>query len=282
VTSNPKSEIETFQPFAAYLASRLSAFGIGGGRVVTARTPDEMAGLMRSATVDLYLDSPFPAALVRHGSRARPLLRRWKDGEAVYQSVIFARVDSGIDALDDLAGRVLAVESPNSTTGYFLPRTALFEAGFEPVHRVRPSARVSGHEVGLVFTSDDESTMAWVLHGRTAAGAMDRRKFVKYGGSRLDELKIIWESGELPRHLVMVRRDLEAELAAAIEETLIDMEYDDEGSRVLRQFEGTARFDRLPLPPDALFRPLLDAFALQNGIQPPAPGCPPHRPGACQ
>jgi phosphonate transport system substrate-binding protein len=282
VTSDPKTEIETLQPFATYVAARLSAFGIGDGRVITARTPDELGALMRRDAVDVYLDSPFSAALVRHEARARPILRRWKHGEAVYQSVIFVRVDSAIDTIDGLAGRVLAVESPHSTTGYFLPRKALFEAGYDLVHRVRPSARVAGGEVGFAFTADDESTMAWVLQGRAAAGAIDRGKFLQYGGARLDELKVIWESEELPRQLVMLRPGLDPGLAAAIEETLLTMEDDEEGRQVLQGFEGTTRFDRLEGPPEAILRSLLDSFALMNGEAPAAAGCPGRGPGGCR
>jgi phosphonate transport system substrate-binding protein len=70
----------------------------------------------------------------------RLVLRRWQRGKAEYQSLIFAKKDSGINSLQDLRGKVIAFEDPESTSGHFLPRFFLVKRGFKMVETNRPDA----------------------------------------------------------------------------------------------------------------------------------------------
>src|SRR5574337_80311 len=76
----PKEEVARYQPFTDYLAARLTTAGIREGRVVVTPSMAEMAIMMRKKQVDIFLDSPFPVAVVSMKSGAQPFLRRWKRG----------------------------------------------------------------------------------------------------------------------------------------------------------------------------------------------------------
>ena len=56
--------------------------------------------------------------------------------EATYRGQIIARTDSGIESLEDLAGRKFAYVDPASTSGFILPRSRLKQHGVERTHGI--------------------------------------------------------------------------------------------------------------------------------------------------
>lgn len=246
ISLDPGRDYEVFRPFADYLASRLGEVGIGTGKVVVSDSLSRMVAALERKSVDLYIDSPFPVAFVCERAGTRPILRRWKRGSRAYHSVIFARSDSGIVSADDLRGHVIAFGEPFSTTGFFLPKAALASAGLNLVGYADPAAAIPRDQVGYVFSNDAENTMFWVLKNKVAAGAVNADYFEALAGSRIDELRVILKTEEVPRNLVCVRSDLDPGVVQKVEEILLAMDQDEQGRRVLSEFEETTRFDRFP------------------------------------
>jgi phosphonate transport system substrate-binding protein len=246
ISLEPAAEVEKFWPLARYLAQQLQAEGIDHGRVVVTDNIRQMAAFVREGRVDLYLDSPFPVLAVSRLSGSRLLLRRWKRGLAEYHAVIFARQDSGISRVEDLQGKMIAFEEPFSSTGYFLPKLVLMQAGLQVVPKSEAADPVGRDEVGYVFSDTDESTMVWVLRGIVSAGAMDNHRFPTEAKGSLQSLKIIHETVAIPRHIVSARADLAPPLVARIKDILRHMDQLEEGKKVLQAFEGTTKFDDIP------------------------------------
>jgi phosphonate transport system substrate-binding protein len=241
----PAAEIKNFLPLARYLAQQLAPEGIAHGGVVVADSVRQMAVLLQDGKVDLYLDSPFPTLAVSRLSGSRLLLRRWKEGIDEYHSVIFARQDSGIHRLEDLQGQLIAFEKPFSTSGYFLPKLALLQAGLHVVPK-REEDPVRPDEVGYVFSRHDENTMVWVLRGKVLAGAIDSHRLPIAARGSLDRVQVIYRTFAVPRHIVSYRADLPSPLLARIREILLQMDQVEEGKNVLHAFERTTRFDEIP------------------------------------
>ncbi len=241
-----KDEMEDFQPFVDHLAERLEGVGIRRGRVVVVETLDAMAAAIGRGEVDVYIDSPFPVAVMKRRVGLRPLLRRWKKGVAEYRTLFFVRSDSPHRAIRDLGGEIVAFDDPFSTSGYLIPKAMLAAAGLAPTEHPHPSAAVPRGTVGYVFSKDDENTLAWVLKGRAAAGAIDDVGFEDLLGERMEDFRIIGRSVAVPRHVLGVRRDYPAPRLAALEDALLHMHEDAKGRRILADFQKTARFDRLP------------------------------------
>lgn len=246
VSLDPGREHEVFRPFANYLASHLGEVGIGTGRVVVSDSLSRMVEALRRGSVDIYIDSPFPVAFVCERGEARPILRRWKRGSQTYHSVIFARSDSGIETADDLRGHMVAFGEPFSTTGFLLPKATLASSGLKLVNYADSAAAVPSDQVGYVFSNDAENTLFWVLKNKVSAGAVNADYFAALAGSRIDELRIILSTEETPRNVVCVRSDLDPELVQKVEEVLLAMDDEEQGQKVLRDFEQTTRFDRFP------------------------------------
>jgi len=59
ISKDPANKIEAFQPMADYLATRLSDFGIRGGKVLVAPDMSTMVQYLKTGQADLFFDSPF-------------------------------------------------------------------------------------------------------------------------------------------------------------------------------------------------------------------------------
>jgi phosphonate transport system substrate-binding protein len=246
VSFNPAQEFEVFRPFADHVAARLHHIGIGRGRVEVAGSLSQMVEMLRMGRVDVFIDSPFPAAFVFTHGDMTPILRRWKRGADTYRSVVFTRAENGVDTVADLAGKIIAFGEPFSTTGFLLPKAALTSAGQRLVHYADPAASVPGDRVGYVFSNDAENTIFWVLKGKVSAGAVNADYYDALAGDLIDELQILHLTRAVPRNVVCVRNGLDSELVKAIQKVLLEMHLDDEGRAALLNFQETLRFDLFP------------------------------------
>jgi phosphonate transport system substrate-binding protein len=234
------------RPFADYVAARLHGEGIGTGRVVVVGSLSRMVEELREGRVDLFIDSPFPAAFVWKHAGVRPILRRWKRGSDSYRSTVFTRADSGIDSLDDLSGKIIAFGEPFSTSGFLMPKAALASAGLTLVNYEDPAAAIPDDRVGYVFSNDAENTLFWVLKEKVAAGAVNADYYESLAGARIGELRVLHETQAVPRNVVCVRESLDPDVERALEKVLLEMHLSEEGRAALDLFEETARFDRFP------------------------------------
>ena len=246
VSLNPTQEYEVVRPFADFVAANLHQVGIGRGRVVVVGSLSKMVEELREGKVDLLIDSPFPAVFVWQHADVEPILRRWKWGSDVYRSVVFTRADSGVESVDELAGKIIAFGEPFSTSGFLMPKAALVSAGLRLVNYEDPAASIPGDRVGYVFSNDAENTMFWVLKQKVIAGAVNADYFEALAGDRINELRVLHTTDAVPRNVVCVRNSLDQKVVRAIETLLLGMHLSDEGRASLERFEETTKFDRFP------------------------------------
>lgn len=262
ISQTIKEEVESAQPFADYLARHLRSLGVTSGRVAVATDIKKMGGLMKKQQVDIFFDSPYPVLEVSRISGAKPLLLRLKRGERTYRSLIFVRKDSGIESLGDLKEKFLSLEESFSTTGYMVPMSMLLQAGVAVKEYPDTKVPVAPGRVGYIFSKSDENTMFWVLNRRVAAGALDRRSFNKLGGKRRNELKIIQESIDIPRQILLHRSGLPPRWIAAIKKVLLKMHEDPNGKKALYEFNKTTKFVEFQTDPEAALRPVREMMDL--------------------
>jgi phosphonate transport system substrate-binding protein len=265
ISDDPASTIEDFQPLADYLAERLKDHGISEGQVVAAADLEQMTDMMKSGEVDLYFDSVYPVMIISDAADAKPILRRWKEGVEEYHSVIFARKDSGLKTLDDLKGHVIGLEDNYSTSAFMLPLAYLAEAGLNATEKTDTDATVSDDEVGYVFSGDDENTIQWILSEKVVAGAVNSGAYAEIPEAARADLVILKETETLPRHVALVRGDMDADLQAALTEILLGMDEDEDGKAVLAAFEETVKFDEFPGDVDDTLARMRELFALVQG-----------------
>jgi len=256
IAEDPSGEIATFFPLVDYLAHRLTEFGIDKGKVVVVGSILELAEQMKVHQIDLHIDSPYPSVRASDLSGSTIILRRWKGGKKEYRSLIVVRADSPIQTLGDLRGKIVAFEDEFSTSGYFLPKSALLEAGLKLRPCQKTVATTPPDEVSCVFVGEQGNIRAWVLRSKADAGSLGAHNFEKLLPREKQQVRILHETGPVPRQVVSVRPGLDRALTERIQRILTDMEHSEEGRKILAEFEETTRFDELPGGPEQALAPI--------------------------
>jgi phosphonate transport system substrate-binding protein len=250
-----------FSDFVRYVAGKLTSALDIEGKVVIAPTPFQLARLIEQKKVDFYMESPYPTYLVNDVQGvAKLMLRRWKSGMAEYSSFIFTRKNGEINRLDDLRGKVFVFESPESTSGHFLPRHFLTRKGFKFIDKSRFNPEALATDIGYLFAGSQEKVVDWVLTKKAAAGAFSDDDYARLDEKKRSDIIILAETERLPRHLVSVRKDFSPALADRLEKILLSMHENDQGRKILKNTDDTTKFDLLPEGDAGLRRRLAEIF----------------------
>ena len=267
VSDNIKKHLDRFAPLAGYLEEELADEGITSVEVLVLPNSEAMTEAMRTGDVDLFFDSPLVAARVAREAGGEPFLRRWKRGVGSYHSVIIVPSDSEMTSVEDLTGRRVAFQEPDSTSGFLLPAGMMRRLGLTLRELPTRDSRPKDNEVGYVFTNDDRNTLAWIYNGWVDAAATDSERFVALEEAVPGSFRILARSIEVPRQVIIRRGGLDDGLMAAVTDVLLDMENSADGREVLKSFNHTTRFDRFPAGVDDTFNPIyaiLDELQAQN------------------
>jgi phosphonate transport system substrate-binding protein len=262
--SAPGPVAKHFRPLVEYTARKLAPTGDIKGTVIVADNISRLIELVGRAEVDFYLESPFPTYIINRSGTGKLLLRRWKAGMNEYRGVIFTRKASRINRLEDLRGKMIAFEDPGSTSGYFLPKLLLLEKRFWVTERPDLSAKVSDGEIGYIFAGSEKNVVQLVREEKVAAGAISNDDYASLDETSKADVAVLVESASVPRHLVSVRGNLPESVTKPLKEILLSMHQDDEGQKILRETDGTTKFDTLPGGEEAFRRKLNDLFRFRG------------------
>jgi phosphonate transport system substrate-binding protein len=252
---------DQFSDFVQYVAAKLTPASDIKGRIIIGATSFELARLIEQRQVDFYMESPYPTHLINNVQGVAKLrLRRWKGGSADYQSLIFTKRNGEINRLEDLRGKVLAFEDPESTSGHFLPKSFLIRKGFKFTDKNRYDLYASPTDVGYLFAYSQENLVNWVLTKKAAAAAFSDDDYARLEQKKRSVITILAETERLPRHFLSVRKDFPAGLADRLEKILISMHENEQGLRILKKTDDTTKFDPLPEGDAALQRRLSEIF----------------------
>ena len=128
-----------------------------------------------------------------------------KKGKSVYYSGIFARKGSGLDNINDLKGRSLAVGSTHSTSSFNFPLAMIINAGVDPVK-----------DLGKVVIADSHTnSIAALKEGRVDAAAASFsswEKAVKKGVIDPQNFKVLAKSEPIPNQPLAINPKLKPEI----------------------------------------------------------------------
>ena len=143
-----------------------------------------------------------------------------ENGNTGYHSIVVTRCDSGIESLEDAAGKVHAFADPDSTSGYAVPYFNMVEReGFVPEEHFAAVPFSGSHEAGVQGVVNGTFDTASTYQDNDTDGVYQRMEIK----GMIEEGVIckIWESPEITSGPWTFRKNLPAEMieevTAAIE-----------------------------------------------------------------
>lgn len=135
------------------------------------------------------------------------------DGATGYYAVMYTLTDSGITSLDDMEGRSLAFADPNSTSGYLVPLAELTGLGIDVESYFSDVGFGGGHEqaVVAVLNNQYDAGVTWVSGVGEPSEGYSRgnlRSMIDNGLLDMADLRIIWQSSQIPNGPIVVRSDM--------------------------------------------------------------------------
>jgi phosphonate transport system substrate-binding protein len=156
--------------------------------------------------------SAYGSAWIDSNGQVEPLVANKEvDGELGYHSILIVKSDSPYKKLEDLKGKTLAWADANSTSGYLIPLVSLRGAGIEPDKYFGKTLFSGGHEQSVlgVINGQFDSAFTWSSKGHNAGQIA---AMLKRGVLKLDQFRVVWESPLIPNPLVVVRKDMPADM----------------------------------------------------------------------
>ncbi len=147
-------------------------------------------------------------------------------GSPSYNGQIFVRADSGINSLEELAGKTFCRPDPLSTSGWIIPSIELQAAGVNPETDLAEVVDAGSHDAAV----------AGVYNGDCDAGSsfVDARSSLEEDyPDIMDVIKIINISVEIPNDGVQYHPSVPREIRDQINAALIAMPETEEGAEAL-------------------------------------------------
>ncbi|MBW6502826.1 phosphate/phosphite/phosphonate ABC transporter substrate-binding protein [bacterium] len=163
---------------------------------------------------------------------ARPVA---PDNTSTYHGLIFVRKDSRIRTARDMKGKRFAFVDKATTAGYLLPLKYFHDNGIP---------EFKGYLKEAYFAGTHEDAVHDVLNGKADIGAAKNTVFnrlAKENPRIMKELVVLARSPDVPENAFALRKDIDATVRDRLKDTLLKMNLDPDGKKVLERF-GARRF----------------------------------------
>jgi len=242
ISDKPVEVIENYNPLVRHLVGKLSGLGITGGRVIAAKGIPEMVQQAKKGEIDVLIESAFATVTLRQEAGMLPRLLVWKKGVKHYTTLFFVRKESPIRNLKDLTGKIIAFESPNSTSAYLIPKAELRLAGLTvlPLEGgIRDSA------VNYVFAGRDINQTFQVIQKKADAGAFSSNDWDEIPEKMRSELTLIHRTRPIIRYIASFHPSLPEAVRDSLIQQFVQMDKEPEGAKALQSASRISRIERL-------------------------------------
>ncbi|MGO9772306.1 MAG: phosphate/phosphite/phosphonate ABC transporter substrate-binding protein [Roseiarcus sp.] len=243
------------EPLRAYLEKRLSVkveLVVGASYAATGEA-------LRFGRLDVAFLGPVTYILRSRNAKLEPFARpSHVNVGSTFKSVIIVPADSPAKSLGDLKGQDIAFGDPASTSGTWVPRYQLLNAGL-----------VSGRDYVLrVLGAHDAVALAVASH-RVGAGGLSKPIFERLiGEGKIDggKVRILAESPDIPEYMWTFREGVDPAFKEEIRKAFLDMN----DAEALKAFRATAFVPAEDADVDAV-RKWIDAIRAADPEAVPAP-----------
>jgi phosphonate transport system substrate-binding protein len=228
-------QLERYEPLAAYTSRKI------GARITLKILPryGNIIDNFNSAGMDGAFFGSFTYALA-HAKLGVEVLARpvALDNTSTYHGLIFVRKDGGIRTVGDMKGKRFAFVDKATTAGYLLPLEYFHKHGIHGLSGCRKYLKE------CYFAGTHEDAIYDVLNRKADIGAAKNTVFNRLakGDPRIrEDLVLLTRSPDVPENAIALRKDIDPAVRNRLKETLLNMNRDPDGQKVLEQF-GASRF----------------------------------------
>lgn len=222
--------LRQYQPVVDYLNKKLNI----NGQLMPQKDYLAVLEKMRGGELDAGIFGSFLGYRAIKEIGALPLARPEIGGDSIYEGLVFARKDSGIQDIDGLKGKVFAYVDRNTSAGYVYPRALLKEKDYDADKFFKET----------VFAGKHDAAVLMVLDRKADGGAVKDDVYFKLAKEypRIErELRVLHlSSARFPDRTIAVRKDFDPALAEKLKQALLDMDKNEDGRSALK----AAGFDR--------------------------------------
>lgn len=245
ISDDPQADVARLKPLLDVVVPKLAAAGIARGEILLARDPVQMRNYLRRGRVDWVTETAAMAAMLGADAQAKPFVRAMRENEGAYHSVFFVRRDSGIETLNQLPGKLLALQSRSSTSAFYLPLLMLKQQGLTLVELASPDDVPKSDQVGFALARTELNIAAWVEKGLVDVGAFSNTDWDNpehMPESFRTHMRVIARTADVPRAVELVRADFPEAMQQALTQVLLGLGEDASADSALRKYFGTTRF----------------------------------------
>ena len=233
---NPEKLLGSIRQITGYLEAEL------GVPVRGFVSQDHAAAVeaMRNGEADISFMGGLPYVLAHDQIGAQVILGEVYRGSPFYRGRIFVRKDSGITSLEQLQDRSIAFADPLSESGYLYPLDTFAQAGL-----VDPEGDPTSFFSDVFFAGGYQQAIQAMVNGFVDAAGVSQFAELLLTPEQLEQVTWIAESGLIPSHSVIARKDLDPDLLERFTQAMLQL--NDPEYRYLLQYvyspDGYVRVD---------------------------------------
>jgi len=169
--------------------------------------------------------SPFSYVLASQTHDITPIVTVGEDGKPhMYHSVIFTNYNTHLNSMDDVKARAkslsLCFADPASTSGHLIPAAYLTSIGLDPDNAFKAT----------MFAGTHPASVLSVASGKVDVGCSTKEYgidlLIRHGILKPGQVKILWTSDPIVSSPIVVRNDLNKNLAKKIQNLYLNMAKD--------------------------------------------------------
>jgi phosphonate transport system substrate-binding protein len=180
---------------------------------------------LKSKKVHMAYISPFSYVIATRVTKLKPLVMLGANGKpSMYYSIIITGKNSTLKSMADVKVRSKSLNfcfvEPASASGHLIPRGYLNSIGIDPDKDFKQTIFAGGHLASVLS----------VKSGKVDVGATTKMVLgimVDKGLIKKDDVNILWTSDAIVTEPIVVRSDLNADLAKKIQDAYLNMKTND-------------------------------------------------------
>lgn len=180
---------------------------------------------IRAKKVHVAYMSPFSYILGSQTHDITPIVTMGEGGKPhLYHSIIFTNYKTHLNSIADVKARAksltLCFADPASTSGHLIPRAYLVTMGLNPDSAFK----------SIIFAGSHPASILSVASGKVDVGCSTKEYgidlLLRRGVLKEGQVKILWESDPIVSSPIVVRNDLNKDLAKKIQGLFLNMSKD--------------------------------------------------------